>query len=88
MDTQRWHLTHRIATNISRKRAKICKIELEGYFQNIQSEIEGVPTTHIWNYDETNLRDDPGTRKYVMKRETKYPEKISDSSKIAFSVMF
>lgn len=27
-------------------------------------------------------------RKYVMKRGTKYLEKVADSSKIAFSVMF
>ena len=39
------------------------------------------------NYNETNLWNDPGARKYVMKRCTKYPEKV-DSSKVAFFVMF
>ena len=38
--------------------------------------------------NETNLRDDPGPRKHAMKRGTKYPEKVMDSSKVAFSVMF
>ena len=48
--------------------------------------MKDVPASNI--YDETNLWDDPGTQKYVMKRGTKYPEKVMDSSKVAFSVMF
>ena len=48
--------------------------------------MKDVPASNI--YDETNLRDDPGAQKYVMKRGTKYPEKVMDSSKVAFSVMF
>ena len=81
-------LTNRIATNIRRKRAQISKEQLQEYFENIKEELDGVPPSNIWNYDETNLRDDPGARKYVMKRGTKYPERIMDSSKVAFSVMF
>ena len=34
------------------------------------------------------LRDDPGARKDVMKRGAEYPEKVMDSSKVTFSVMF
>ena len=81
-------LTNRIATNIRRKRAQISKEQLQEYFENIKKELAGVPPSNIWNYDETNLRDDPGARKYVMKRGTKYLERIMDSSKVAFSVMF
>ena len=48
-----------------------------------------VPASNIWNYNETNLRDYPGAQKYVIKRGIyKYPEKVMDSSKVAFSVMF
>ena len=81
-------LTNRIATNIRRKRAQISKEQLQEYFNNVEQELKDVPSSNIWNYDETNLRDDPGARKYVMKRGTKYPEKVMDSSKVAFSVMF
>ena len=81
-------LTNRIATNIRRKRAQISKEQLQEYFNNVEQELKDVPASNIWNYDETNLRDDPGARKYVMKRGTKYPEKVMDSSKVAFSVMF
>ena len=64
-------LTNRIATNIRRKRAAISKEQLQQYFDNIDIELKDVPPSNIWNYDETNLRDDPGARKYVMKRRTK-----------------
>ena len=81
-------LTSRIATNIKRKRASISKEQLKQYFDNIQIELKDVAQCNIWNYDETNLRDDPGARKYVMKRQTNYPERIMDSSKVTFLVMF
>ena len=81
-------LTNRIATNIQRKCARISKEQLQEYFNNLEQELKDAPASNIWNYDETNLRDDPGAWKYVMKRGTKYPEKVMDSSKVAFSVMF
>lgn len=40
------------------------------------------------NYDETNLTDDPGAKKCVFKRGTKYPERVLNSSKSAVSLMF
>ena len=64
------------------------KQELETYFNNIEKEVEGVPASNIWNYDETNLRDDPGGKKAVMKKGTKYPERLIDSSKLCYSIMF
>lgn len=58
---KRWNLTNRTASNICRKQAKTSQSELQSYFENIQKELDDVPSPHIWNYDETNLRDDPGT---------------------------
>ena len=83
----RYGLTNRIATDIRRKRAQISKEALQEYFNNVEQELKDVPASNIQNYDEINLRDDPGTRKYVMKKGAKYPEKVMDSSKVAFSVM-
>ena len=80
-------LANRIATNIQRKCAQISKEQLQEYF-NVEQELKDVPASNIWNYNETILRDDPGARKYVIERDTKYPEKVMDSSKVAFSVMF
>ena len=84
----RYGLTNRIATDIRRKRAQISKEALQEYFNNVEQELKDVPASNIQNYDEINLRDHPGTRKYVMKKGAKYPEKVMDSSKVAFSVVF
>lgn len=42
---------------------------------------------NIINYDETNLTDDPGRKKIITKRGTKYPEWVTNSSKSSVSVM-
>ena len=64
---KRWNLTNRIATNIQRKRAELSKEEVEKYFAIIETELQGVCPQNIWNYDETNVRDDPGSKKAVMR---------------------
>ncbi|KAJ8965137.1 hypothetical protein NQ314_004362 [Rhamnusium bicolor] len=40
------------------------------------------------NYDETNLTDDPGRLKYIVRRGCKRPERVLDTSKSSISVMF
>ena len=49
--------------------------------------MEGVPPDCIFNY-ETNLSDDPGRKKCLVKRGTKYPERIINNSKACTSLMF
>lgn len=44
--------------------------------------------SRIWNYDETNLSDDPGQKKVICKRGTKYLENICNTSKSSTSLMF
>ncbi len=48
-------------TNIKRSRAMVNPLILKKFFHHLAPNIEGVPASHIFNYDETNLRDDPGT---------------------------
>lgn len=33
--------------------------QVEEYFNNMSSELEGVPASHIFNFDERNFADDP-----------------------------
>lgn len=47
-----------------------------------------VPPERIFNYDETNLADDPGVKKFIFKRGVKYAERVRDSSKSTTSVMY
>lgn len=81
-------LTERFAGNIKRSRAKINPDTVNEFFDNLETELEGIPPDCIFNYDETNLSDDPGRKKCLMKRGTKYPERILNSSKSCTSLMF
>jgi len=44
--------------------------------------------SNIWNYDETNLTDDPENKRIITKRGAKYPERVINSTKTATSFMF
>lgn len=81
-------LTQRSCQNIKSVRAQTNEEAIEEYFERLRKNLEGVPPTHILNYDETNLSDDPGRKKCIFKRGTKYPERILNSTKAAISIMF
>ncbi|XP_063216021.1 uncharacterized protein LOC134527346 [Bacillus rossius redtenbacheri] len=81
-------LTQRTARPISRVRAALDKDVIVEYFNHLGNSIDGVPPSHnIWNYDETNITDDPGNKKVLVKRGTKYPDQIKNSTKASVSVM-
>lgn len=75
-------------SNIRRCRGKVSPEIIRAYFEKLAVSLEGIPAHNIFNYDETNLRDDPGAEKAFFEKNTRYCEKIRDSSKVAFSVMF
>lgn len=81
-------LSPRLCQNISAKRAKISSEEIQAFFENFKETSEGIPASHILNYDETNLSDDPGRHKLIFKRGVKYPERIMNTTKTATSIMF
>jgi len=81
-------LTERFASNIKCARAGISTEVITEYFDNLAKEVDNVPATHIWNFDETNLTDDPGKKEVIMKKGTKYPERIMNSSKSSISLMY
>lgn len=81
-------LSQRMCQNIKRSRANKPREEYEQYFQHLKETLDGVPSTNIMNFDETNLSDDPGRKKVITKRGTKYPERVMNSSKSATSLMY
>lgn len=81
-------LTVRLASNIKRKRAEVSDTVINEYFANLTGELHGVDPGSIWNYDETNLTDEPGQKKVIMKRGCKYPERVMNSTKSSTSLMF
>lgn len=75
-------------SNIRRSRGKVSPEIVKKYFEQLAISVHDIPPTHIFNYDETNLKDDPGSEAAFFASRTKYCEKIQDSSKVAFSLMF
>lgn len=80
-------LTTRLASNIKRSRAALNKEQMLEYIENLKQTLIDVEPHAIFNYDETNLTDDPGQKKIITKRGVKYPERICNSSKSSISLM-
>ena len=86
-------LTMRAAQNIKTTRAGVTKETVKDFFRNLDETLtddngERVSADCVYNYDETNLSDDPGTKKCVFRRGCKYPERVMNSTKSSTSVMF
>ncbi|GFN93505.1 hypothetical protein PoB_002001100 [Plakobranchus ocellatus] len=76
-------LSNRMCQNIKGTRAGINPEEVKKYFENLKTSLEGVPIGKILNYDETNLANDPGMKKFIFRRGMKYPERVINFSKIS-----
>ena len=81
-------LSLRFSANIKKKRAAISEDTINEFFYNLTSELKDLDPSNIWNYDETNLTDDPGNKKIVCKRGCIYPERLINTSKAAISLMY
>ena len=81
-------IKEKLASNVKRSHAAVSREVINDYFDNLKIEVEGIPAENIWNFDETNLTDDPGRKKCVVRRSCKYPERIINSSKGSTSLMF
>jgi len=64
---KRWAATVKLRrpTHIKRTRAQVSPDIIRAFFTNLEPNIRGVPAHLIYNYDETNLRDDPGNFSYT-----------------------
>lgn len=80
-------LFERFVLNIKKTRAAIMPETFTKFINNLKEELINVPPENIWNFDETNVTDDPGARKCIVKRGTKYPVNIMNSSKSSISIM-
>jgi len=53
-------LVMRRASLIKRSRAHVTREDITSFFEHYSKVAEGIPPQNIWNYDETNLSDNPG----------------------------
>ena len=74
--------------NIKRSRAKVSPQVTKDFFKRLAPNLENIPATHLFNCDETNLRDDPEAELAFFSARSKYHEKVMDASKQCTSVMF
>ncbi len=88
LDRHKKELSVKMCQNIKRSRAAVSPETLNEYFQRLEVELNNIPPENIVNYDETNLRDDPGKKKVIVKRGCKYPERVMNNSKSSTSLMF
>lgn len=93
LDRHKQELSERFCQNIKLSRAALTVETINNYFDNLSSSLtlpdgSTIPPERIFNYDETNLSDDPGVKRCIFKRGVKYPERVRDSSKACTSLMF
>ena len=81
-------LTMRLTNSIKRARAALTTETVVKWFEEYSALVEGVQASNIWNYDETNLSQDPGAVKAIFQRGVKYAEEVRDHSKTSVSIMF
>lgn len=80
-------LSVRFVANIKKARASVDEEMLREYITNLIKTMENVVPENVYNFDETNLTDDPGSKRCVVKRGTKYPAVIRNTSKTSISIM-
>ena len=81
-------LSERFAANIKKKnRAAIDEKIISEYIDNLRIVVQDIPPNRIWNFDETNISDNPGQKKVLVRRGMKYPEKVCNFSKSNISVV-
>lgn len=81
-------LSIRMSENMKRSRAEVTMATLDRYFAELHQSIEGCPPENIINYDESNLTDDPGKQRVIVRRGVKHARRKIDFSKSSTSIMF
>lgn len=61
---------------------------IEHFFNNLATEIEGVPPENIYNMDETGFHDYPGRNKLLFRNFSRHPEVIKNTTKSCYTVVF
>ena len=82
------NLTARIADSIKLARAEIDRNSVCSYFDELSITLQDIPNTNIFNYDEANVSDNPGSKAVVCKSGLKRVERKMQHSKGAISIMY
>ena len=82
------NLTKRVATNVRAARAEVSEEIISAYFDNLEQSLNKIPAENIFNYDETNVTNDPGSKTVVVRHGQNQIERKTQHSKPCTSIMF
>ena len=83
---QRHGLTSRLADNVKPARAEVDSASVNKYYDELT--MADVAPENVYNYDETNVCDDPGVKTIICRRGLKRVERKMQHSKSSVSLMF
>lgn len=81
-------LVQRFEVNISRRRAQVNEEIINNFFDNLETALLDVPPANFFNMDETGFHDIPQKKKLLFQRGCRNPERIRNSTKSCFTVVF
>lgn len=61
--------------------------DIEAHFKQLEPVLTDIEPSHVYNYDETNVTDEPGAKKVVVPRGMKRVEREQEHSKMTVSLM-
>jgi len=67
-------ITFRQADDVKPARAEVVAEMISTYFDELVKTIDGVPDSNVYNYDETNVSDDPDAKTVVVDQGVKRVE--------------
>ena len=65
---KRNNLAKRIVDNVKAARAEISEEIISTYFDNLEQSLNEILPENVFNYDETNITDDPGSKTVIVRR--------------------
>ena len=65
---KRNNLAKRIVDNVKAARAEISEEIISTYFDNLEQSLNEILPENVFNYDETNVTDDPGSKTIIVRR--------------------
>ena len=84
---KRHNLTKLISDNVKAARAEVTRDVIKNYFNHLEKWVI-VPPECIYNFDETNVTDDPDAKTVICRRGQNRVERKVSHSKTSISVMF
>jgi len=85
---KRHQLTARLCDNVKPSRAEIDDTVVNKYFDELERTLVDVTPDNLFNYDETNVSDDPGEKTIICWRGLKRVERKMQHSKSCVTLMY